>query len=125
MFSDFPNFVGRMVHGAMLRDYSEEQLWQVIGSPRARRRLAILQKCRGKQGRLDATCFAKAACSAEYVALANCVRSSGAESCQQQVAALTGCVRDEWKAFLISSSPSLQHDALQRIEKFVEPPSPL
>ncbi|CAK9048298.1 unnamed protein product [Durusdinium trenchii] len=114
-----------MVHGAMLRDYSEEQLWQVIGSPRARRRLAILQKCRGKQGRLDATCFAKAACSAEYVALANCVRSSGAESCQQQVAALTGCVRDEWKAFLISSSPSLQHDALQRIEKFVEPPSPL
>ena len=27
-------------------------------------------------GRLDATCFAKAACSAEYVALANCVRSS-------------------------------------------------
>ena len=31
VLQDFPNFVGRMVHGAMLRDYSEEQLWQVCG----------------------------------------------------------------------------------------------
>eukprot|EP00434_Breviolum_minutum_P035890 symbB.v1.2.031787.t1/scaffold3728.1/size51370/2 len=120
---DFPNFVGRMVHGAMLKDYSEEQLWQVIEKSSSRRRLAILQKCRGKQGRLDATCFCKEACGDEYVSLANCVRSSSAESCQEYVAALTGCVRDEWKAFLMSSSPSLQNDALQRIEKFVEPPA--
>lgn len=31
---DFPNFVGRMVHGAMLRDYSEEQLWQATWQQR-------------------------------------------------------------------------------------------
>ncbi|CAL1131197.1 unnamed protein product [Cladocopium goreaui] len=95
---DFPNFVGRMIHGAMLRDYSEEQLWQVLGKPSSRRRLAILQQCRGKQGRLDATCFCKEACGDEYVALANCVRNGSAESCQDYVSSLTGCVRDEWKA---------------------------
>eukprot|EP00438_Fugacium_kawagutii_P009886 Skav200530 [mRNA] locus=scaffold3153:12472:14193:- [translate_table: standard] len=121
---DFPSFVGRMVHGAMLRDYSEEQLWQVIEKPSSRRRLAILQKCRGKQGRLDATCFCKEACGEEYASLANCVRNSSAESCQDHVSALTGCVRDEWKAFLMSSSPSLQNETLQRFEKFVQPPSP-
>ncbi|CAE7293841.1 unnamed protein product [Symbiodinium natans] len=124
---DFHQFVSRMVQGAVLREYSDEQLWSVISNRAARHRLSLLQKCRGKEGRLDVTCFCREACGPEYMQLATCVRSSksldaGPELCQDQVAALTGCVRAEWKAFLMASSPSLKPDALERIEKIVQIP---
>ncbi|CAE7412101.1 unnamed protein product, partial [Symbiodinium pilosum] len=121
---DFHHFVSRMVQGAVLREYSDEQLWAVIENRTARQRLALLQKCRGKEGRLDVTCFCREACGQEYAKLAACVRSSktadaGPELCKDEVAALTGCVRAEWKAFLMAASPSLKPEALERIEKVV------
>ncbi|CAE7401395.1 unnamed protein product [Symbiodinium microadriaticum] len=118
---DFHHFVGRMVQGAVFREYSDEQLWTVIANRAARHRLSLLQKCRSKEGRLDVTCFCREACGSQYQQLAVCVRSSkaadaGPELCKEQVAALTSCVRAEWKAFLLSSSPSLQPEALERLE---------
>ncbi|CAJ1342936.1 unnamed protein product, partial [Effrenium voratum] len=115
---EFHQFVGRMIPGSALSEFSDEQLWQVINTPTAKRRLAVLQRCRNSQGRLDANCFCREACNAEYLTLASCVRGGG--DCRDQVNALTACTRDEWRAFLFGSSPSLQNDAIQRNQKFVD-----
>eukprot|EP00931_Biecheleriopsis_adriatica_P065612 TRINITY_DN40113_c0_g1_i1.p1 TRINITY_DN40113_c0_g1~~TRINITY_DN40113_c0_g1_i1.p1 ORF type:complete len:152 (-),score=41.10 TRINITY_DN40113_c0_g1_i1:66-521(-) len=127
---DFHYFVGRMVQGAALEDYAEEQLHEAMRSPAGRRRLQVLQKCRGQEGKgLDVTCFCREACFNAYTQLAVCIRSaSQAEAqdtnvCRLEAEALTGCVRDEWKQFLLAASPSLQSSALERIEKTISVPN--